>query len=240
MKPVLRCGRPPCAIPRPPPCRFPPRTMRRRSRPMGPPKPRWRRSWMRPTERWSGVDWRVEIGWFVRPRPAAMRRATMRRATIRLPAIRLPGARGLAVAGRFVRNTVDRAFLGADRGPGERLDHFACGFGIGDPLRVELVWARRIALVAVAGVDLAGVAAVQQLEQMVLRLAGAAEIADQRLRQRGILDAVFFFAALAQGAAVETDDRGMTEIRVDPVETGGIGDRDIGVVGPRHRLGHQD
>ena len=34
----------------------------------------------------------------------------------------------------------------------------------------------------------------------------------------GVLDAVFFLAAFAERAAVEADDRRMTEVRVDAVE----------------------
>ena len=44
---------------------------------------------------------------------------------------------------------------------------------------------------------------------------------------------------LAEGAAVEADDRGVAEVGIDAVEAGGIGDRDIDIVGPGHRLGDQ-
>ena len=85
---------------------------------------------------------------------------------------------------RRVGDAVDRALLGAHGAAGDRLDHLARAFGVVDPLRVEVVGAGGHALVALAGVDLAGVAAVQQLEQVVLRLAVAAEVADL-LKKRG-------------------------------------------------------
>ena len=148
---------------------------------------------------------------------------------------------GLVVARRrLIRNAVDRAFVGPDRRPGHRLDHFARAFGIVDPFLVEVVGAGRDALRAFAGIDHAGIAAMQQLEEMVLRLAVAARIADQALRQSRVLDAVFLLAGLAQRAAVEADDRGVAEVGIDAVEAGGIGDRDIDIVGPGHRLGNQD
>ena len=80
----------------------------------------------------------------------------------------------------------------------------------------------------------------QQLVEVVLRLAGAARVADQGLRELRVLDAVLLLAAFAQRAAVEADDRGVAEVGIDAVEAGGIGDRDIDVVGPGHRLGDQD
>jgi hypothetical protein len=41
--------------------------------------------------------------------------------------------------GLLVRNAVDRAFVGSRGRAGHRLDHFARAFGIGDPLRIEVV-----------------------------------------------------------------------------------------------------
>src|SRR6187549_2996638 len=74
----------------------------------------------------------------------------------------------------LVRNAVDRAFVGPDGRPRHRLDHFAGAFGIVDPLLVEVIGTGCDALRAFAGIDHAGVAAVHQLEEMVLRLAIAA------------------------------------------------------------------
>src|ERR1700692_2440541 len=144
-----------------------------------------------------------------------------------------------AVRSGLVRNALDRAFLDTHSRSRERLHHFTRAFGIGDPFRIEIVRACRDAAVTLAGIDHAGIAAVHQLEEMVFGLSVAARVADQRLGNRGILDAVIFLAAFAERAAVKADDRGVTEIRVDAVETRGIGDRHIDVVGPRHRLGHQ-
>ena len=118
------------------------------------------------------------------------------------------------------------------------LHHFAGSFGIGDPFGIEIIGTVGHATIAFAGIDHAGVAAVHELEEVILRLAGAAGIADQRLRELGVLDAVLLFAAFAQRAAIEADDRRMAEIGIDAVEAGGVGDRDIDVVRPRHRLGH--
>src|SRR4030081_3434775 len=109
--------------------------------------------------------------------------------------------------GLLIRDPVDRAFVSARGRAGHRLDHFARAFRIGDPLLIEIVGADRDAARAFAGIDHAGIAAMDQLVEVVLRLAGASGIADQALRQLGILDAVFLLAGLAEGAAVEADDR---------------------------------
>src|ERR1700675_4015059 len=109
--------------------------------------------------------------------------------------------------GLLVRDAVDRAFLGTRSRTGHGLDHFPRPFGIVDPLLVEIVRTGRDAARAFAGIDHAGVAAMHQLVEMVLRLAGAARIANQALRELRVLDAVFLLAGLAQGAAVEADDR---------------------------------
>ena len=55
-----------------------------------------------------------------------------------------------------------------------------------------------------------------------VRLTVAARIADQALRQSRVLDAVFLLAGLVQRAAVEADDRGVTETGIDVVEAGGV------------------
>src|SRR5436190_2399878 len=84
--------------------------------------------------------------------------------------------------GHLVRDAVDRALVGPNRRTGHRLDHFARAFGIVDPFLVEVIGACRDALRAFAGIDHAGIAAMQQLEEVVLRLAVAARVADQALR----------------------------------------------------------
>src|SRR5689334_8239220 len=117
--------------------------------------------------------------------------------------------------GHLVRDAVDRALVGADRRTGHRLDHFARALGIVDPFLVEVIRTGRDAFRAFAGVDHAGIAAMQQLEEVVLRLAVAACVADQALRQPCVLDAVLLLAGLAQRAAVEADDRRVTEIGID-------------------------
>src|SRR6202171_5626441 len=147
-----------------------------------------------------------------------------------------------SVIGRrlLIRDAVDRTFFSPRGRAGHRLDDFARAFRIGYPLGVEIVGAGRDATRAFAGIDHAGIAAMDQFIEMVLRLAVAAEMADQALRQRRILDAVSLLAGLAQGAAVEADDRGVAEVGIDAVKAGRIGDRDIDVVGPGHRLGNED
>src|SRR5579883_6905 len=152
-----------------------------------------------------------------------------------------PAWSGSAMRRRLlIRDAFDRAFLGADGRARQGLDHGARALGIGDPLLVEVIRADRFAAHILAGVDLAGVAAMHQLEEVILRLHVAPRIADQRLRELRILDAHILFAAFAERAAVEADDGGMAEIGVDAVEARGIGDRDIDIVGPGHGLRHQD
>src|SRR5690606_28409110 len=56
----------------------------------------------------------------------------------------------------------------------------------------------------------------------------------------GVLHAVLFLAALAEGAAVEADDGGVAEVGVDAVEAGGVGDGHVDVVHPGHGLGDED
>src|SRR5262245_6985343 len=65
-------------------------------------------------------------------------------------------------AGLADRQSLDRAFLRADGDAGDRFDLGPRLAGVLDPVAVELVGAFRHALVTVAGVDQAGVAAVQQ------------------------------------------------------------------------------
>ena len=84
-----------------------------------------------------------------------------------------------------IRKAFDRRFCGPDGLPRERLDTFARAFRIVDPLAVELVGTGRHALITFTRIDQAGIAAVQQLEQVVFALAVLAEVADQALRQSG-------------------------------------------------------
>src|SRR5262245_24428641 len=131
------------------------------------------------------------------------------------------------------RNALDRTFLGAHRCPRKGLDHLPRPLGIGDPFGIELVGTGRHATLAVAGIDRAGVAAMDQLEEMILGLAGLARTADQRLGELGVLYAIILLTAFTERAAIEADDRRVAEIGIDAVEARGIGDRDIDVVGPR-------
>src|SRR5690606_19651101 len=122
---------------------------------------------------------------------------------------------------------------------GQLLDVVARLLGVHHPGAVELERAVGHPAVAVTGVVDAGVPAVQQLEQVVLRLVVGARVANLRDRQLGVLDAHLLLAAFAEGTAVEADDRGMPEVAVDATEAGGIGHRHVAVVGPGHALGHQ-
>ena len=96
---------------------------------------------------------------------------------------RLPPNELVVRRGLLVRNARDRAFRGTCGRAGHRLDHFARAFGIGDPLRIEVVGTGRQPFRAFARIDHAGITAMDQLVEVVLRLAVAAEIADQILRQ---------------------------------------------------------
>src|SRR5450830_231289 len=164
-----------------------------------------------------------------------------RRQAARASAPVAQGADASAVA-RIARvgNALDRAFLGAHHGAREGLDRLLRALGVVHPAAVEVIGAGGHALVAVARVDGAGVATVQQLEQVVLRLAVLAEVADQTGRQGRVLHAVFLFAAFTQGAAVEADQRAVAEVAVNTVPARGIGHRHIGVVGKGHGLADQD
>src|SRR6185437_13863029 len=127
-----------------------------------------------------------------------------------------PPARSLsAMRGRLlVRDSLDWTFVGSDGRPG--------ALGVGDPLFVEVVRAGGYPARVFARVDLARVAPMDELEQVVLRLHVPARIADQSLRQLRVLDTVVLLAALAERAPVEADDRRVPEVRVDAVEAGCI------------------
>src|SRR6185437_4900345 len=135
-----------------------------------------------------------------------------------------PPARSLsAMRGRLlVRDSLDWTFVGSDGRPGDRLDHRPRALGVGDPLFVEVVRAGGYPARVFARVDLARVAPMDELEQVVLRLHVPARIADQSLRQLRVLDTVVLLAALAERAPVEADDRRVPEVRVDAVEAGCI------------------
>src|SRR6266702_4137549 len=125
----------------------------------------------------------------------------------------------LVVARRgLIRDAVDRAFSGARGRAGHRFDHVPRALGIGDPVLVEIIRASRNAARAFAGIDHAGIAAGNKLVDMVLRLTGTARVTDQVLRQLRVLDAVLFLPALTERAAVEADDRGVTEVGIDAVK----------------------
>jgi hypothetical protein len=94
------------------------------------------------------------------------------------------GALDSSIIGRrlLVGDAVDWAFVGAGGRAGHRLDHFAGAFGIVDPLLVEIVGTGGDSARAFAGIDHAGIAAMDQLIEVVLRLPRAARIANQVLR----------------------------------------------------------
>src|ERR1700748_1383300 len=118
----------------------------------------------------------------------------------------------------LVWNALDRAFLGTYRGPRKGFDHFPRSFRIGDPFGVEFVRTGRDPAVTVARIDHAGVAAMDELEEMVLRLPGLARVADQCLGELGVLHAIILLATFAERAAVEADNRRVAEIGIDAVE----------------------
>ena len=152
-----------------------------------------------------------------------------------------PGWRRLP-AGLLLQSLVgqpaDRALRHTGSRAGQSLDILARLLGVGDPGAVELERTLRQAPVAIAGRLQAAVAAVEDLEQVVLRLIVGARIADLRKRQLGVLDTHFLLAALTEGTTVEADDRRVAEVGIHAVEAGGVGHRHIAVVGPGHGLGH--
>src|ERR1700730_4150596 len=92
--------------------------------------------------------------------------------------VRRPEAQRLTMCRALIGNALDRTFFSADRRTRQRLDRGAGPFGIRDPFFVEIVRADRFAAHILSRVDLAGVAAVEQLEEMVLGLHVAPGIAD--------------------------------------------------------------
>src|SRR5258708_6750023 len=144
----------------------------------------------------------------------------------------------LAMRRHLVRNALDWRLLRSHGLAGEGFHHLSGAFGIGDPFVVELVRAGSDAAIAFAGIDHSGVAAVHQFEEMIFGLSVLARVADQHLGKLRVLNAVLFLAAFAEPAAVEADDRRGTEVRIDTVEAGSVRDRDVTIVGPRHRLRH--
>src|SRR6266849_136844 len=143
-----------------------------------------------------------------------------------------------AMRGHLVWNSLDRAFLSPDGRSRHRFDHLAGTFRIGDPVLVEFVRADGVTASVLTRVDHAGIAAVHQLEEVVLRLHVAPGVAYQRHRELGVLYAVLFLATFPQRAAIKADDRGVTEIGVDAIEARRIGDGHIDIVRPCHRLRH--
>src|SRR5882724_6495758 len=145
-----------------------------------------------------------------------------------------------AMSGHLVRNSLDRAFLGPDGRSRHRFDHLTGTFRISDPVLVEFVRADGVTAGVLARVEHAGIATVHELEEVILRLHVASGVTYQRHRKLRILYAVLFLATFAKRAAIKADDRRVTEIRVDAVETRCIGDGHIDIVRPCHRLRHDD
>src|SRR5579875_2915022 len=145
-----------------------------------------------------------------------------------------------AMRGRLlVWNSLDWALLGANRRTGDRFNHRAGRFRIGHPLLIKVVGTHRLAARILTRIDPPRISPVQQLEEMVLRLHVAPRVANQRLGELRVLNAVLLLSAFAERPAVEADNGRVAEIRINPVKAGGIGNRDIDVVRPGHRLGHQ-
>ena len=138
----------------------------------------------------------------------------------------------------FIGDARDRTLFRTHGWTGKGFDHLARAFGIIDPLRVEVVWAGCDTLMVLAGIYFAGVAAMQQLEQVIFGLHIFACITDQRCRQLRVLNAHILLAAFAHGAPVKADDGRVTEIRIHPIEAGRVSHRNIAVIGPSHGLGH--
>jgi len=93
-------------------------------------------------------------------------------------------------------------------------------------------------LLSFAALVHAGVAAVEQLEEVVLALVLAPRGADPRDGELGVVHLVGALAALAERAPVVADDRRVPEVAVHAVVPRRVGDRDVHVVHPRHCLGH--
>src|SRR6266567_4329652 len=132
-----------------------------------------------------------------------------------------PASNGASIL-RPGRQRSDRTARHADGIAGEGLDAVLCLGRVVHPFAVEVERALRDAVLAVARGMHPGVAAVQQFEQMVLRLVVCPCVPDRGDRQLRVLDAVFLLAGLAERAAVEPDERRMTEIRIDAVESGRV------------------
>ena len=119
---------------------------------------------------------------------------------------------------QFVGNTLNWRLGSADGRSGNCFDAFARALRIGDPALIEVIGAGCHASCAFARIDHAGVAAMNQFEEVVLRLHVAPRISDQRLRQARILNSIVFLAAFAKRATVEADDRGVAKVGVDAIE----------------------
>src|ERR1700724_3826312 len=96
----------------------------------------------------------------------------------------------LAMRRYLVRNSLDRRLLRSHGLPGKGFHHLPGTFRVSNPFGVELVRTGRDPTVAFAGIDHSGVAAVHQLEEVIFGLSVLACVADQHLRQLGVLDAV--------------------------------------------------
>lgn len=138
----------------------------------------------------------------------------------------------------LIWNAFNRTFGRTRSGARDRLDHFLSSFWVVNPFSVELKWASRNTIGAFARIDLSGVASMYELVKVIVRLLILARVADEACRQFGILDAHFFCAAFAKTSAIEAHDGRMTKVRINAIETGGIGHSHIDIVHPRHTLGY--
>ena len=101
---------------------------------------------------------------------------------------------------RRIWHTRDRAARDADVLAGDLLGHGLCQQGRVHPRLVKVEGALGEALVAVPRGVHAGVASVEQLEHVVLRLVVGARVADAMHRELRVLQPVALGAALAQRA----------------------------------------
>mmetsp|Transcript_22366 Transcript_22366/g.73490 ORF Transcript_22366/g.73490 Transcript_22366/m.73490 type:complete len:217 (+) Transcript_22366:114-764(+) len=139
-----------------------------------------------------------------------------------------------------LRHTSDGAAGDADGASSELLYLLTGQEGVVDPSLVEAEGTLGHSLVPIAGRVHPSVSAVEELEEVVLRLIGLAGIAYPADRQLGILHPVMLLAALPHGPPIVADDAGVAEVAVDSVMTGRIRHGHVHVVHPGHALGHHD
>mmetsp|Transcript_11269 Transcript_11269/g.23862 ORF Transcript_11269/g.23862 Transcript_11269/m.23862 type:complete len:234 (-) Transcript_11269:368-1069(-) len=73
-----------------------------------------------------------------------------------------------------------------------------------------------------------------ELEELVLGLVIGTGIADPGNRELRILNSIILCAAFTESSSVHSDHSGMSKIRVNAIESGCIGDRDVNLIAPCH------